>query len=72
VTEKVTGGQLVVTLGSPAAAVTVTIGSPALKVTTQLAAKAAGKKAGTLRISVTVMPVRGAGRTLSFAVKNPV
>lgn len=71
VTEKVTGGQLVVTLGTHAAAVTVSISSPALKVTGQLSAKAARKKAGTLRVMVTVTPVNQAGHVLSFTVKNP-
>lgn len=71
VNEKVTGGQLVVTLGTHAAAVTVSISSPALKVTGQLSAKAAKKKAGTLRVMVTVTPVNQAGRVLSFTVKNP-
>jgi 5-hydroxyisourate hydrolase-like protein (transthyretin family) len=71
VTEKVTGGQLVVTLGSPASAVTVSISSPALKVTAQLSAKAANKRAGALRVIVTVTPVNEAGRMLSFTVKNP-
>jgi 5-hydroxyisourate hydrolase-like protein (transthyretin family) len=71
VTEKVTGGQLLVTLGSPASAVMVSISAPALKVTGQLEAKAANKRAGTLRVSVTVTPANGVGHTLSFTVKNP-
>ncbi len=71
VTEKLTQGQLVVTLGSPAKTVTVSIGAPALKLTPQLRAKAAEKKAGRLRVIVTVTPVGSAGRTLSFTVKNP-
>ena len=64
VTEKVTGGQLVVTLGSPATAITVSISSPALKVT-----RTRGSHAG--RIIVTVTPVNGTGHMLSFTVKNP-
>jgi 5-hydroxyisourate hydrolase-like protein (transthyretin family) len=71
VAEKLTQGQLVVTLGSPAKTVTVSISAPALKVTTQLQAKAAQKKAGTVRVTVTATPVNSAGRTLSFTVKNP-
>jgi hypothetical protein len=71
VIEKLTQGQLVVTLASPASAVTVSIGSPALKVSAQLAAKAGKKKAGTLRVTVTVISVNHAARRLSFAVKNP-
>ncbi len=71
VTEKVTGGQLVVTLASPAKALTVSISSPALQVSTQLTAKAARKKAGTLRVTVTVTPVNQQARMLSFTVKNP-
>ncbi len=71
VTEKLTGGQLVVILGSPGKTVTVSISSPALNVTAQLEAKAASKKAGTLKVSVTVTPVNGTGHMLSFAVKNP-
>jgi hypothetical protein len=54
VTEKPTRGQLVVTVGSPASAASVSISSPALKVTHQLAAKAAHKHAGALRVIVTV------------------
>jgi Carboxypeptidase regulatory-like domain len=71
VTEKVTGGQLMVTLGSAAKNVTVSISSPAVKVSNQLAAKAAQKKAGTLRIGVTATLVNGGGHMLSFTVKNP-
>jgi hypothetical protein len=71
VTEKIAGGQLVVTLRSPATVVTVSISSPALKVTGQLKAKAARRRAGELRVIVTVMPVNAAGHTLSFTVKNP-
>ena len=71
VTEKLTGGQLVVTLGSLAKTVTVSISSPAVKVTAQLKAKAASKKAGTLKVTVTVTPVNGTGHMLSFTVKNP-
>jgi 5-hydroxyisourate hydrolase-like protein (transthyretin family) len=63
VTEKVIGGQLVVTLGSPSRAVTVTIGSPAVKVR-----RARGRA---VRILVTVTPVNGTGQVLSFTVKNP-
>jgi hypothetical protein len=64
VTEKVTGGQLVVTLGSPASAVTVSISSPAVKVTR-------GRGAHPVRIVVTVTLVNGSGHALSFIVKNP-
>ena len=71
VTEKVIGGQLIVTLGSPSRTVMVSISSPAVKVTTRLAAKAAQNRAGTLRVIVTVTPVNAAGRMLPFAVKNP-
>jgi hypothetical protein len=63
VTEKVTGGQLVVTLGSPASAVTVSISSPAVKVTR-------GRGAHSVRIVVTVTLVNGSGHALSFIVKN--
>ncbi|HTX12659.1 MAG TPA: carboxypeptidase regulatory-like domain-containing protein [Solirubrobacteraceae bacterium] len=71
VTEKLTGGQLVVTLGSATKAVTVLISAPAVKVTTQLAVKAAQKKTGTLRIGVTATLVNGGRHTVSFTVKNP-
>jgi len=71
VTEKLTGGQLVVTLGSAAKVVTVSISSPALKVTAQLEAKAASKKAGALKVTVTVTPVNGTGHVLSFTARNP-
>jgi hypothetical protein len=54
-----------------AIAVTVSISVPALKVTPQLVAKAAGKRAGTLRVVVTATPVNGTGHMLSFTVKNP-
>jgi 5-hydroxyisourate hydrolase-like protein (transthyretin family) len=64
VTEKVTGGQLVVTIGSPARAVTVTVASPAVKVTRARAGHA-------VRILVTVTPVNGTGHVLTFTVKNP-
>jgi hypothetical protein len=64
VTEKVIGGQLVVTLGSPASMVSVSIGSPALKMTR-------GSGAHSLRVIVTVTPVNGTGHTLSFTVKHP-
>ncbi|MGN6868867.1 MAG: carboxypeptidase regulatory-like domain-containing protein [Solirubrobacteraceae bacterium] len=64
VTEKVTGGQLVVTLGTPASAVTVSISSPALKVTRKPAAHP-------VRVVVTVTPVNGTTHLLSFTVKNP-
>jgi hypothetical protein len=64
VTEKVTGGQLVVTLGSPASTVTVSISAPAVKVT-----RVPG--AHPVRIVVTVIPVNGTGHVLSFIVKNP-
>jgi 5-hydroxyisourate hydrolase-like protein (transthyretin family) len=71
VTDQLSGGQLVVTLGSPASAVTVSISAPALRVTQQLSAKAAQKRAGTLRVVVTVTLVHGAGRVLAFTVKHP-
>jgi 5-hydroxyisourate hydrolase-like protein (transthyretin family) len=71
VTEKVTGGQLLVTLGSPASTLTVSISSPALQVTQQLSAEAARKKAGAVKVIVTVAPVNQTGRMLSFTVKNP-
>lgn len=71
VTERIIGGQLVVTLSSLARMVTVQISSPAVKVSGQLAAKAAGKRAGTLRVTVTVTPVNAAGHMLSFTAKNP-
>lgn len=64
VTEKVTGGQLVVTLASPASMVTVAIGSPAVKVTHTRGSRA-------LRVIVTVTPVHGTGHVLSFTVKHP-
>lgn len=64
VTEKVTGGQLVVTLGSPATAITVSISAPALKVTRTLTGHP-------VRIVVTVTPVNGTGHVLSFTVKSP-
>jgi hypothetical protein len=64
VTEKVIGGQLVVTLGSPARAVTVSIGSPALKVL--------GARTGhPVRVTVMVTPVNATGHVLSFTVQNP-
>jgi 5-hydroxyisourate hydrolase-like protein (transthyretin family) len=71
VTEKLAGGQLLVTLGSPATALTVSISSPAVKVTRALAAQAAQRRAGALRVLVTVTPVNGTGHLLSFRVKNP-
>lgn len=71
VTEKVTGGQLIVTLGSPARSLTVSIGSAALKLSAALAAKAADKKAGTLKVIVAVTPVNQPAHVLSFTVKNP-
>ncbi|MBV9607349.1 MAG: carboxypeptidase regulatory-like domain-containing protein [Solirubrobacterales bacterium] len=71
VTEKLTQGQLMVTLGTAARTVTVSISPPALKVAGQLAARAARKTAGTLRVIVTVTPVNSGGRALSFTVKNP-
>lgn len=71
VTEKLPGGQLVVTLSSPASAIAVSISTPALKVTRQLQAKAAQKRAGSLRVLVTATPVNGTGHMLSFTVKNP-
>jgi hypothetical protein len=64
VTEKVTGGQLVVTLGSPASVVTVSISSPAVKVTRAMAGHP-------LRVVVTATPVNGGGHVLSFTVKKP-
>ena len=64
VTEKLSGGQLVVTLGSPASAVTVSISSPAVKVTRKAAVR-------TLRVIVTVTPVNRKGHMLSFTVKPP-
>jgi hypothetical protein len=64
VTEKVTGGQLVVTLGSPAKAVTVSISSPAVKVTR-------ARVGHPVQIVVTVTPVNGTGHLLSFTAKNP-
>lgn len=71
VTETLAGGQLLVTLGSPATALTVSISSPAVKVTRALAAKAAQRRAGALRVLVAVTPVNGTGHLLSFTVKNP-
>jgi 5-hydroxyisourate hydrolase-like protein (transthyretin family) len=64
VTEQVSGGQLVVTLGSPASAVTVSISSPAVKVTR-------APVGNPVRIVVTVTPVNGTAHMLSFTVKNP-
>jgi hypothetical protein len=64
VTEKVTGGQLVVTLGSPASTVTVSIAAPAVKMTR-------ARVAHSVRIVVTVTPVTGTGHVLSLTVKNP-
>jgi hypothetical protein len=64
VTEKLIAGQLLVTLGSSASAVTVSISSPALKVTRPLAAHP-------VRVAVTVSPVNGTGHLLSFTAKNP-
>jgi hypothetical protein len=69
VTERLTGGQLVVTLGTPAKSLTVSIS--ALRVTAQLEAKAAQKRSGTLRVLLTVTPVNAAGHRLSFTVRNP-
>ena len=47
------------------------ISSPALKVTPQLSTKVANKRAGTLRVLVTVTPVNAAGHMLALTVKNP-
>jgi hypothetical protein len=71
VTEEMRGGQLIVTLSSPARMVTVSISSPALSVSARLSARAAHRRAGALRVMVTVIPVKGAGHLLSFAVKGP-
>jgi hypothetical protein len=46
-------------------------GGGKVTVTPQLVAKAAGKRAGTLRVVVTATPVNGTGHLLSFTVKNP-
>lgn len=70
-TEKLIGGQLVVTLRSPASAVTVRISSPALKVAPRLMAKAAHRRTGTLRVIITVSPVNAVSRVLSFIVRSP-
>lgn len=47
------------------------ISSPAIEVSAQLSAKAAGARAGILRVTVTVTPVNQAARALSFRVRNP-
>ena len=71
VSEQLQGGQLLVTLGSPASAVSVSFSSPALKESAILARKAKTHKVGSLTVKVTVTPATGPAVPLSFTVNNP-
>jgi Carboxypeptidase regulatory-like domain len=71
VSKQLQGGQLLVTLGSPASPVSVSLSSPALKESATLVGKAKAHKIGSLIVKVTVTPATGSPVPLSFTVNNP-
>jgi Carboxypeptidase regulatory-like domain len=71
VSEQLQGGQLLLTLGSPAPSVSVSLSSPAVKESAALAGKAKAHKVGSLTVKVTVTPATEPAVPLSFTVINP-
>jgi Carboxypeptidase regulatory-like domain len=71
VSESLSGGRLVVTLGVAATHVSVSLSAPALKASSALVAKAKRHQIASLTVTVAVKPVSGQPSTLRFSVKDP-